>query len=520
MDATESFRSHEKVAELLSKLYTHHETMRLTPKSNGHKPQKELPKCLDLDKGPHYSGRVIDLSMRQKVEKKELDKMFIVEPTLPSRAGTSDDRGGPSTGVSASSANAEAQQDGQLQSEEEKGVQVVSRGQGTESSSAPKHPAEASSASLLEHPQQLMVMDEAMDKDEDEDEDEDKEDSPKAASPRVDSLKKQFQAAFKPVTLNTGTVMSCLCQATSMSKHKSKVIAQQLSEGVTKLSEARIIAWKAIELFILDSIKSCLPLNDPMPTTNASAKANTPQTALPSEPLPGASFGKTVGQGHDGSTQDTPDDLDLLLDKQYGQGIFKVLLSYVITGELSRRGPKVKDPKTLLCHDIACCAYQLLKVAVPGIQPMSTKSTVPIGVPQDEVAKSMIRDLCSHYNKLPETITARKEKIQVLQSNELEDKLGDIDDGDDDQACFKNGHVVSCWGQWCELPVLTRPSFCPSASLTDASLLFSERALLHLLWQPRTTSREYLENAGITQKTAENWVTKDCGCHKHASLVP
>ncbi|KAG0338770.1 hypothetical protein BG005_003617, partial [Podila minutissima] len=49
-------------------------------------------------------------------------------------------------------------------------------------------------------------------------------------------------------------------------------------------------------------------------------------------------------------------------------------------------------------------------------------------------------------------------------------------------------------------------------SLTDASLLFSERALLHLLWQPRTTSHKYLENAGITQKTAENWVTKDCGC--------
>ncbi|KAG0334800.1 hypothetical protein BG005_004744, partial [Podila minutissima] len=73
-----------------------------------------------------------------------------------------------------------------------------------------------------------MVMDEAMDEDEDEDKDEDKEDSPKAAPPWVDRLKKQFQAAFKPVTLNTGTIMSCLHWATSMSKHKSKVIAQQL----------------------------------------------------------------------------------------------------------------------------------------------------------------------------------------------------------------------------------------------------------------------------------------------------
>ncbi|KAF9315919.1 hypothetical protein BG003_002561, partial [Podila horticola] len=42
-NATESYRSQEKVSELLTKLYTYRETMRLTSKSDGPKSQKELP---------------------------------------------------------------------------------------------------------------------------------------------------------------------------------------------------------------------------------------------------------------------------------------------------------------------------------------------------------------------------------------------------------------------------------------------------------------------------------------------
>lgn len=79
------------------------------------------------------------------------------------------------------------------------------------------------------------------------------------------------------------------------------------------------------------------------------------------------------------------------------------------------------------------------------------------------------------------------------------------------QQHSKSGHIVDCWKEWHQIPILCCPLFCPAACLTDVSVLFSEQALVMILWQAGSTICMLLENAGISCKAADNWVTKDGG---------
>lgn len=80
----------------------------------------------------------------------------------------------------------------------------------------------------------------------------------------------------------------------------------------------------------------------------------------------------------------------------------------------------------------------------------------------------------------------------------------DDDEEDDNGEVLTDGYIIKWWLEYCRLPSSNQPVFCPVAGFKDSFLLFSEEALLNLLWGGRPNSKTH-----PTRVIMDKWMVKE-----------
>ncbi|KAF9962823.1 hypothetical protein BGZ65_007773 [Modicella reniformis] len=292
--------------------------------------------------------------------------------------------------------------------------------------------------------------------------------------------KNLFDKTFKTVTMTMGSLTCCIRRATSLDKEHAEQVSKHLDKAVHTSSRARIMVFKALENYIYLKVA-----RDPV--------------------------------GENSSVSTALDPLDLILDPTHGTTIVRNLIALVMNGGRDGGGGTTpKAPQAVAAKEIAKNIYQELCLVLPGLGAVNPED-IPLGVPRMEMAVNIHSAILTHFRRLPGLIISKMKKIG--RSPETVPTLGADDDDPDDEedSKFAAGHISTWWQHIMSLPPEVRPAFTPTAGFGDTFMLFSESALIPILWggsEKKINShptRSILEAKVCTRKEAEDLAKSNYG---------
>ncbi|KAI8361974.1 hypothetical protein B0O80DRAFT_524386, partial [Mortierella sp. GBAus27b] len=319
-------------------------------------------------------------------------------------------------------------------------------------------------------------------------------------------LKYLYNATFQTITETAGTIQSCMRRSTSLSDDEIRTVVNYLDRIVHVLNNARILANRALELYLIKTLERRY-------NTATPDMSQTHQLAL-SEEASDHRKGK-------GKRAQSDDPLDLVLSKQYGRSIFRNLVTLLINGAV-KGSREPTDASGWKAKAIAQEIYDGLKSAVGVMEPLRGDLDAPLSVVQQCMSHLMADNFRAHFKRLPLVIRQRmkacgfpEDTLPEISSEESYDQTGlkntaqydddeENDDDDDVGEVLTNGYLVKWWHEYCRLPSGNQPVFCPVASLKDTFLLFSEEGLLNLLWGGTKKSKTH-----PTRAIMDRWMSKD-----------
>lgn len=192
-------------------------------------------------------------------------------------------------------------------------------------------------------------------------------------------LKDLYQKTFQTTTLTLGSLSGCLRRATELSSDDIRKIVARIDAATDILNKARIMVYKSLELFILDSLRS--------------------------QPAPGM-------------IEDPQhiDPLDLILSKQDGETVIRNLIALMLNGKIAGGRPPKKDSKASRARTLAQSIYNDMRTVLPDLNPVKGSLNIPLSIPQSELAREIHTSLRTHFSRLPETIISRVGATSSIES--------------------------------------------------------------------------------------------------------
>jgi len=315
-------------------------------------------------------------------------------------------------------------------------------------------------------------------------------------------LKEDFSKVFKTVTMTAGSLSGCIRRATSLDDQQARSITKCVDNAVHALSQARIIAYWAIENYMYREVTESTP-----PESTVSADV---ETIEPTEPigLPEPSDPpESTGLPGNADPPAKAGPLDLLLDSSHGTTIIRNLLSSAL-GDSG--GHEAEDPQAQEAQRIGKDMYHQLKSVLPYLQHANPEA-IPLGIAVMDLAKEMHTSILTYFRRLPGVIVGKvtnppqgasecpskgilTDPILLYQMKKLgrnpdgipdPGTAEDDDDSDEEQQekhKFKQGHILAWWAHFKNLPEEVRPVFTPTSGFRDTFMLLSESALIRILW--------------------------------------
>ncbi|KAF8976772.1 hypothetical protein BGZ46_007981, partial [Entomortierella lignicola] len=318
-------------------------------------------------------------------------------------------------------------------------------------------------------------------------------------------LKSLFKNSFRYVTETLGCAKACILRATTLTNDEALAVSNLIEEAVHILNTARILAFRALRLFLVSRLED---------TSNIISEDSTSDVA------------------------NTIDPLDLLLTKKHGRTIMRNLVTLVVNGKIQNTGAAPTDENVLKDRSIAEEIYAGLKEAIGNNNPIKTRK-LTLKIPQKAMAHKMADCIRFHFRKIPSVVVNKMKKCgfpeDVIPNIEDEDEdessdLGivneydeDDDDDDNDGGSFQSGHIKLWWQELCRLPKSSRPVFCPSTGFSDTFLEFAEEAIIGLLWGGgkkglNHPTRSIMES-WMKRSDAEAMAKEDPGSLFHAMFI-
>ncbi|KAF9992657.1 hypothetical protein BGZ79_002800, partial [Entomortierella chlamydospora] len=186
----------------------------------------------------------------------------------------------------------------------------------------------------------------------------------------VKELKSLFRNSFRTVTETIGCATACIRRATTLAKVEAHAVSNLIEEAVHILNSARILALKALHLFLVSRLENISSTITNESTSNVTTKI---------------------------------DPLDLLLTKKHGRTIMRNLVTLVVNGKIDKTGAASNDEKAIEARFIAKEIYAGLMGVVGNIDPVKTRK-LNLTIPQKAMAHKMADCIRSHFPKLPSTV--------------------------------------------------------------------------------------------------------------------
>lgn len=186
----------------------------------------------------------------------------------------------------------------------------------------------------------------------------------------VKELKSLFRNSFRTMTEKIGCATACIRRATTLAEVEAHAVSNLIEEAVHILNSARILAFKALHLFLVSRLEN---------------------------------ISSTITNESTSNVTTTIDPLDLLLTKKHGRTIMRNLVTLVVNGKIDERGGASNDEKAIKARFIAKEIYASLTGVVGNIDPVKTRK-LNLTIPQKAMAHKMADCIRSHFRKLPSTV--------------------------------------------------------------------------------------------------------------------
>ncbi|KAG0283858.1 hypothetical protein BGZ98_006153, partial [Dissophora globulifera] len=277
--------------------------------------------------------------------------------------------------------------------------------------------------------------------------------------------------------------------------------------AVNILSRTRIFVFKAVELKLLRCVQS-----EDQETSSEGQETSSEDQEMSSEDQEASSEDREM------SSDDELDLLDFILDKVHGTNLIRNLIALVLNGVLGSQGRPLTDPTSIRVRELAQSMYDDLCEVLPDLTPVKDDLAMALSIPQAEMAVEIRAAIRTHFGRMPELIVSKMKKIgrapstiPELDAEQDDDELAedtdeeqdDTESGEDDKYRFPPGHILKWWSYLSKLPSEVQPVFCPTAGFSDTFKLFSENAVIALLWGTGNTPTRRIMDTVCKKKEAQ-----------------
>ncbi|KAK3825871.1 MAG: hypothetical protein J3Q66DRAFT_365588 [Benniella sp.] len=296
-------------------------------------------------------------------------------------------------------------------------------------------------------------------------------------------LKDDFSKIFKTATMTAGSLSGCIRRATSLDDQQVRSITKCVDNAVHALSQARIIAYWAIEHYLYREVTASTTPESTVSTVVEMVKPTEPiGLPEPTDPLEPTDPPESTGPPTCAVPPAKAGPLDLLLDSSHGTTIIRNLLSIAL-GDSGHHD--TEDPQAQEAQRIGKDMYHHLKSVLPDLQHVNPDA-IPLGIAVMDLAKEMHTSILTHFRRLPGVIVGKMKKLG-RNPDDIPDPGTAEDDNDSDEEQlkkyrFEHGHILAWWAHFKNLPEEVRPVFTPTSGFRDTFMLLSESALIRILW--------------------------------------
>ncbi|KAF9921380.1 hypothetical protein BGZ65_010399, partial [Modicella reniformis] len=151
--------------------------------------------------------------------------------------------------------------------------------------------------------------------------------------------------------MTLGSITGCLRRTTTLTASEISIIRERLEAATDILNKTRIMIYKSLEFFILDTLRS------------------------PNE---------------------AGDSLDVILDKTHGDTLVRNLITLILN-----------CAKAIQARALARSIYDDMCKELPDLKPFKGSQDIPLSIPQSELAREILSALRTHFGRLPETIVSK-----------------------------------------------------------------------------------------------------------------